>query len=691
MLRTAGSTKLSVTHSTAALNGLCGFLELCSLSPVSDIRAISFSFTSWTRAFRIFHTRSENYKAKPLKRLLLTLTQLVLRHPLGEKKSKLIQYAVFHATRAIRKQDEVNSVKAAIQTLEHFLNKRIIDALELAWASDPHSATQDEENYAVRRDDAAMIHDVVNSFTLNILEWVQYPDCAPAAGRLLATFFGLLNELKGHGFDNAALPLWIAPVKQSLGRQQILLEVYENHILPDLLRLSVADREAFLRTLPFDDIQDGNTGKYTVIDIQLCLLVARIASSSHINGVSEASQNLRQEPEEHQGSRPLQNESGALDRADQRINVDIIRLGTSLLDHSIPAIRIAALSLLITFPAPTSSFPDTILESLQRSLPYFHVEVDAKARNDFISLMKKLCARLKSVILSLVRQSQVKSSATPDMESNPHHLKPVLGKRQINENVGILEKHLALRWWYLRFLIYELRPTSSYQSHIIALRVLPLLIEGEASIRGSVSKLDVHSPIKIGATSEDSSLRPLLDLLIDPFDDVREAAQSLLELHYPPTDSSVLPDLSEKEDAVSLQIRHEILAALKNAEAKAAETGRADQADGVGRLYNILYGYSRPPILNTPWHGTACLILEHVIANLEKEVKLARADLTLAVSVAPLHSHLIALRYVLTCRLTSYTILFALILNSTFQTHLQPRQLFYLAQRLYQVGRRKLD
>ena len=597
------------------------------------------SFIPWTRAFDIFHTRSENYKAKPLKRLLITLTKLLLRHPQGEEKSRLIQYAISQAIGAVRKKNEVTSIKAAIQTLEHFLSKRIIDVLEVARANDAQLETPHGDNGAVRYDDKTTISDVVNNFTTSILEWVQYPDCAPAIGRLFATFFALLNEIEGRSFDNTALPQWISPVKQSLDRQQNLLDVYENHIFPDLLRLGAADREGFLRTLPIDDVQDGNAGKYNTVEIQLCLLVARTASSSGNSGISEASRNIQQETKEHQGSMPIPCHTGAVDH-DHSINIDTVRLGTSLLDHSVPTVRTAALSLLIAYPSPTSSFPDIVLHSLQRCLPYFHVEVHTKARNDFISLVKKLLARLKSVIVSLARQDQITSLIRPDTNNKPYYPKPVPGERQIDEHVGILKKHLALHWWYLRFLIYELRPTSSYQSHIVALRVLLLLMEGEASIRGSVSKLDMYSPMEIGIAS---LIRPLLDLFVNPFDDVREAAHSLLELCCPSTDYSALSEFGGKEDA-PLQIRNEILTALRNAETKAAEAGRADQADGVGRLYSLLYGYTRTPILNTSWYGSACLILEYLISKLEDEVKLAREDLPLAVSVAPLHGHLIALR-----------------------------------------------
>lgn len=128
LLRTANSTRLSPAHGSASLNALCGFIEQCSSSSIPELRNISFTPTAWIKAFDIFLERSERHKAKPMRRLLLKITDILSKHSQDDAKRLLTEYAVSRAIGAICTHQDIASVKPAIQALEHLIHKGVITA-----------------------------------------------------------------------------------------------------------------------------------------------------------------------------------------------------------------------------------------------------------------------------------------------------------------------------------------------------------------------------------------------------------------------------------------------------------------------------------------------------------------------------------------------------------------------------------
>ena len=582
-----------------------------------------------------------------MRRLLLTLTRLISKHPVGTEKILLLGISTCLATRAIRKQHDFASIKPAIQVLEHFLSTGLISAAEIAQVRSAEqlglfraeATKNDGQDLDTQQ---GQINQSVQDFALKLLEWIKYPDCAPAVGRFLPVLFKSLIESQsddaGRTSNDAATPLWISPTKQSLERYQELLDVFEIHILPGLLCLGSADVEAFLRLLPFESLQRGNIGSTSISDIQLCLLVAKTA-----------------------GGPSLRNNFGT--------SLNLENLGTSLHAHSSSAVRLAAFSLLVSSSASSTPLCRRVLRRMRQCIPHFHVEANAKPRNEFIALMKKLCMRIRSATLSLLRRDQNTYNVTGAQASSAAHFfarlddEGPVGSGNVTEQVlnemYILEEHLSFRRWYMVFLLQELRPTATYQSHITALKVLSFLIEQTIALRNTPSRS--HSDY-ISALNEDLPkrlfVRPLTELLLDPFDDVRQAANRVFDL-YLSTNSS--PQTREERDD-SQELRNQeakyetdnddeyrkdnesILFNLIRAEDRAGITGRADHADGLGRLYNLLFTTCGALAKPAGWHQSRFLILDHVISMLEKEVDIASKDLLFAVSHMSLHGHLIALR-----------------------------------------------
>lgn len=576
-------------------------------------------------------------------------------HPVDTERDLLLGTAVCTVARAIRKQHDFADIKPAIQVLEHFLSKGLADAADIVLIQKPEdlrvfrmkSLEKESPNPDPMQEE---VNQSVQKFAVSVLKWIQYPDCAPAVGRFLPVFFKSLEDSQRSDALQARVdglvPLWIFPVKQALERNQELSDVFEIHVLPGLLRLGSADVNAFLKTLPFENIQRGNIGSISIPDIQLCLLVAKIAEDSG--------------PSTFFGQ-------------GQSTSPDLENLGVSLLEHPSSNVRIAALSLLVPSSASAGPFCRQVLRRLRQCVPYFHVEVNAKPRNEFIALIKKLCMRLRGATISILRCGKNLDASTTMKTSNiapsvagSDGKEPVstgdVTVQALDEQSQILKEHLAFRKWYMVFLIQELRPTASYQSHITALKILPFLMDQPIALRNISPK--IHNEY-FGALNEhlptDLFLRPLTELLLDPFDDVRQSANTVFELYLSTT--SIPPrsipggGTDNKADSVDQEAKNQadsevdshkancsILVDLEKAEKLAGITGRADHADGFGRLSNLLYTTTGALVKPASWHQRRHLIVDRVIATLEKEVDIAKDDLLLAVGSRPLHGHLIALR-----------------------------------------------
>ena len=639
------------------MNALCGFLEQCSASSDHLVHHLSYRTETWTRAFNIYVTKSENNKPKPLRRLLLTLVRSISNHPVEEQKYLLLRFGIYTATQAIRKQHDFADIKAAMQVLEHFINSGLVDAVEVAESKRPEepgisgkkSIYKDDQNSDTRQEE---VNQSLQKFAFHVLEWMQYPDCAPAVGRFLPVYFKSVEESQSDKAvptsEDHVVPLWLPIMKRALEQHQGLLEVFEIHILPGLLRLGPADVNAFLQLLPLERIQHGSIGSSSLSDIQLCLLVAKQAEHSSLRDYFSQGQT----------------------------SLDVGTLGINLLEHSSSSVRIASLSLLVSSSTSLRTLCRRVLRRLRQCIPYFHVEVNVKPRNEFIALMKKLCMRLQAATMSLLRRGQDSDTLTNEqIEEQTHVAAPPVARsdgeglvsprnvfRMPNPESDILEEHLAFRKWYMVFLVQELRPTASYQSHITALKMLEVLKEHTVALHNTPSKvhndytsaLNEHLPT--GLLS-----RHLTELLLDPFDDVRQSANTVFDLHLSINsilqkstsckEKDVKPYLMDEEakDQAGNEEHHRravnsLLDDTNKAENIAGTTGRADHADGFGRLSNLLCTYNGALAKPHRWDHSHHSIVKRIISTLEEDIDVAKDDLLFAVSARPLHGHLIALR-----------------------------------------------
>ena len=333
-------------------------------------------------------------------------------------------------------------------------------------------------------------------------------------------------------------------------------------------------------------------------------------------------------------------------------------LGLGLLEHSSHIVRIHALSLLINSKSQREPLSEEIIRKLEECLPGFHSEVDPKTRNEFIALAKKLMTRVTAAIVA--QRQAIGSYRTRSQEKDDighcvlENGTALTVEPNMIRKAGSLGHHFSFFRWYTSFLMEELQPTATYQRHITALEIVKYVLLKAAAVSSP-------SPPCLLALSGDEErpekpsytrvlVRPLLDLIMDPFDDVRNSAASIV---FTITESSWEKDLEVLSDGdlnsssapKSLSLgetcKLDLSTSLYRAEALMRATGRADHADGFARTCQLVWQLC---IRDQDWAGGNAITIEHLLSSLKADVKIARSDMRSAARTAPLHGHLIALR-----------------------------------------------
>lgn len=349
---------------------------------------------------------------------------------------------------------------------------------------------------------------------------------------------------------------------------------------------------------------------------------------------------------------------------------------SSLLAHASSTVRSLAFSVLVSSNSAIRPFSATALTILQSRLSILYSDTDAKFRNEVLSNTKQMIERLRGATALLVREIESISLQL----SSEHSMSPQereLAQVALKQTTELLQVHSSFMEWYIEFLLGELIPTSSYQRHITALGAISLLL------RSGILKQNPESP-PVRAQDNSTvwpyiieffnpmSVRLLLDLLLDPFEDVRSSATSILKLASP--DNFTAKELSKEcpadidiaKPAISAKIfftadqnnfgselsmrresesrnerKNKPLVKLRDfierAEDFSKRTGRADYADGLARSYELLCS-----LLSSTTEQIQ--LLTQLVEDLETKVRIAEQDLATAVLDAPVHGTFAALK-----------------------------------------------
>lgn len=308
------------------------------------------------------------------------------------------------------------------------------------------------------------------------------------------------------------------------------------------------------------------------------------------------------------------------------------RILDRFLIHPSPEVRSFAVSLLITSSSTTKPYSSMAFELLRRHLRSFHADPDAKFRSEILQHAKNMVKRILSAISVLqkdinrltIKHSKVDENGKPANYHISKGAKQIVnaGETWLRESLRVHEDFFN---WYLNFLLQELVPTASYQRHITALKSLV-----------NVLKLGADSPsfIEQRIYQDTQWLRVILDLIMDPFDDVRETAVGLLMLF--PTDA-VRNKLVHEEDQSLTRPLDTLGQFCVRAADLASRTSRADHSDGVARSLGLLCAWQET-------FDERLGLLSITLNELEQKILMAEKDLGQAVMTIPVHGTFAAIR-----------------------------------------------
>lgn len=307
-------------------------------------------------------------------------------------------------------------------------------------------------------------------------------------------------------------------------------------------------------------------------------------------------------------------------------------IGQFLLHHD-SSIRITALSLLVYAPSTTKPFTSAGVWAILKGLPYMHAESDAYSRSEILSLTSKLITRIKGGVVTdesiLAKNGDVENGQPQSFAVSDQETQAVVDA-------------------YMEFLTGDLRPGTTYARHITALKCLVLVLASGLDLRvdDSVLKKLPGQNNRWTCTREvfkPSLLRLLVDLLLDPFEDVRSTSLYILKLFPREILLSGLLQIPNQ----SLEVP-QLVDALSRAEEVASNTSRADHADTVARLYDVLFNAAALDPSNgseTHWWETKLQVVDCLLKKLEKKLSTPGGLFKSSMRDAPLHGFLSAVRY----------------------------------------------
>ncbi|KAI9376069.1 putative death-receptor fusion protein-domain-containing protein [Aspergillus egyptiacus] len=642
LLQTFGSASISHNHTTAACNALSAFLDAAFISQCHGTRQLARSKETLVTVFDTFLTRFKDVKPRPMKQVLESVA-VILAKSRHEPDRAAIHTEVANAVLpSIILGEPRSRLKASIIAIETLLRKNAVEAIEFislvdAWLlqnserwpvvlqEECRLSSIDVSQFLQRPSAAPDAHHLTTAAEILILGFLnrsKATDLAASSGEVMAMFFKKLNPpadstTPSIGDKTKLALVWVKPVRTFLMQNLEILEKLSNYILQRLFMISTDGFRCFIEELPLSSLLSGDMNSSS--SDELTLLFASLQVGKKIGLVHE----------DHYFSR---SQTGSA----QNDGVLVLKsefIGQFLFHHDF-SIKMAALSLLTTAPSTTKPVSSTAIRVIIKSLPSLHAESDPGTRGEILSLIRGLIVRLKGGILAS-KEDPIERKASANKKQ------PAVYARDDLETRACLED-------YLNFLLADLRTTASYHRHIMALKTIVLLLDSGLDERysGVISNKPEHRQVRWRFHMKifgPRLMRLLVDLLLDPYDEVRATALSLLKLFPKP----VL--FSNSRGPVSEHVNQtpELISALKKAEHWASNTSRADHADTVARLYYVLfYSADLANPRDTNWWDTKLGVLERVLKKLEDKLSSSEGLFNSSLRDAPLHGYLCALRYI---------------------------------------------
>ncbi|KAF2215287.1 hypothetical protein CERZMDRAFT_36176, partial [Cercospora zeae-maydis SCOH1-5] len=610
---TSGYPVLGISHRVAAWNTLCSLIDQTLQSDVDIVKNAVWDQDIWKRAFEHYLNHAHNARPKSSRQLLITLTN-ALQNQRGSSRANSIEIASRTLAASLIDYEDASRAKAAIQLLANLLAKRIIHLGELPSAfTSLRPGIRTGENHLNASD------------LLEVLfRWLGKGDFGSTITSGIAVVLDRLDEQNADGTQPGPIGgdarIWRMPLESVFIQGNVNIDDLRAHVLPMLFKRKKAEFASFLQCHGIEigkDTSAALSGPNPYAE----LLYAALQTGKSLGLLVE-------------------NDGKTVTSVEDTIAIPMSSISKLLFEIDRSA-RLTGLTLLLTSPSASRPLTESALNMVKKALGIYFADVDADFRSEIFGSIQRLIDRIRAATAVLDRDKSQMARSGSSTETSQ----------------AVIRRHHDHLKWLLRFLAQELRPTASYQRHISALRCLSILARSGLDDGVSVDRWSksaqgqIKWPFRLCVVGGDVR-RLLLDMLLDPFEDVRHSAFDVLGLYCsvqvtaPPQNSQTAPGCPI---STSLGITDLYMHTLDRAETIMYQTGRADHADGVAYLYSLWYQscIADNNSVHTWQYAEENILLGRLFAKLKKFIDTAQNALSEAVARYPLHGLLTSLRYVL--------------------------------------------
>ncbi|KAJ4298165.1 hypothetical protein N0V90_006064 [Kalmusia sp. IMI 367209] len=630
LLQTAASPDITSSQRAAACNVICAIIERAQTLGLQHIQQAILDDSIWSRSFTIYLEKSDSAKGKSVRQVLVTLTNVLLRNQ-TQRAFELQDQAVAAFVDIICQRQDRIKVKPALQGLAHFLQKDITTIPKLV-----EVYSKSLEHTSVSLTDELGVQSLFTAF----LSWIVHHDTSLSAGHLIKSFLNQLRRIRHQDTSTvyeSVSSVWMKPVVDCLHQWPDRIQEFKTHVFPHCFLPNVDEYVQFLSYLHFprhvasrdsipQELSAHTTKENGLEDFEeFRILLASVQTAKELGIIKDVDYRL---------CKTVLVEHEAILLPD-----DIFG---GWLSHMEGEVRLAGLFLSVYSTNVTRIITGGIFRSLKKNLLHLHNDTDVNFRRELIGYIQRLFNRLRGSTATLAKSKHKAVAACESRLAFPDRQRIHQHKSTIQDP---LEESLHFITWYITFLEGELRSDASYQRRITALRALMVVLKSGVDSRvphhllskGAQGQLNWAHGLQVTNTS---LIRKVLDMTLDPFDDIRDTSISILQVCF-----EAMPD-EEREVALSM-----LKPFINRAEATMLRTGRADQADGLARSYALYYScLSAASEGHQPANSaveTRNEVIHRLTGQLEETLTIARNDLSDAVNGRPVHGIFAAIRYII--------------------------------------------
>ncbi|RDA82626.1 hypothetical protein CP532_1220 [Ophiocordyceps camponoti-leonardi (nom. inval.)] len=555
-----------------ACTRLVGLVSKSLESSSSQLRDWAFSKPVTLDLFHFYVNWDDSDRHRSVKLLLDLIAQSLMKNPDRSEAAQTKQCMGDNLISTVTGRAVKPAAKSAMTCLDYFVKSGTLTLNDIFLS------------YSTHRKELAQLNDcqVWRHFITDLFRWMGLHFVSLSAGRLIVSIYRCWRQDNTQALEVPTVETWFRWLVEFASQDPTLIDPIKNYILLPLFR---DDRLEGLRFL--DKINEALL-THQHIDNTVFHLAA--LESGTRAGLVECCSS--------KGGGGQGDELSSL-----TVSPDIL---DEFMAHPDERVRILSLSVLVTSPSTTAPYTSDSLNILRTHLSSLFSETNAKVREQTSAKLRDMFRRLRGAIHVLTRSTS----------------RPMLCSKIAAQLTECLEYHQAFLRFYMAFLCDELVPTASYQRHIASLKAVNYILrmESEAATKWKMRQQQLVDFF------DEKWMRALFDLLMDPFDDVRDGAATALKRLY--------IDL-RTVDTLKTRTADAVVEVSRRAEELARRTSRADHSDGSSRAAQLHF------LIQSTEEQT--LFLRKKVRQLDRKVSGAERDLATAVLYEPLHGDLASL------------------------------------------------